>query len=77
MILEIGSVWRERDGQFTRYVVVERMNCGNIMDPRAQIRTCDEFGRPLAGSRSTLAKQSAFGRRYDFIRTTKTDGESA
>ena len=64
--LEIGSIWRERDARFNRFVRVERINCGDIMDPRAQIRTCDEFGRSGI-ARTTLAKHSAFGKRYNFI----------
>lgn len=60
-----GSIWRERDLRFTRFVRIEDVDCG---DGKVALRSCDEHGEPRAGAPRTRAKREALGKRYLFVR---------
>jgi hypothetical protein len=59
MAVEIGTVWRERDTRFERYVRVE----GNSSDGFVAIRRCRKDGTPEPGSRVTFANEKRFNGR--------------
>jgi hypothetical protein len=60
---EVGSVWRERDNRFERYVRVVGKAYGATADAYVPIQTCDATGKGLT-HRVTRAKLTAFGKRY-------------
>lgn len=60
MDVQVGSVWREVDKRFTRYVKVL-----SISGDKAEIENCDARGEPLRMEcRTTKAKLTRFGKAY-------------
>jgi hypothetical protein len=64
--LTVGSIWREADMRFSRYIKVVEIVGGTLN--RVMIQTvCADDGRPVTG-RTTSARADAFGKRYKFVR---------
>jgi hypothetical protein len=64
--ITVGSIWKESDKRFERFVRVMRTAPDAI-----QIRTCDESGAFKPGTRASQANPSRFGKAggYSFVRS--------
>lgn len=75
--VQIGSVWRENDKRFTRYVQVVSLGESKhpytrTTEPHAEITVCGENGVSAyagapAPARTTKARLSRFGRDYKLV----------
>lgn len=64
-LVRVGSVWRERDNRFERYVLVVAVPSPGYS--KVTIQSCGEGGETF-GARETKANISAFGKRYTLHR---------
>ena len=70
--VKIGSVWREIDKRFERYVKV----IGTDGPNRALIVGCASNGRTAQNPRTTTAKLARFGKAYKLVETAISPGET-
>ncbi len=65
----IGSVWKERDRRFERYIKVIEI----VQARWVRIRTCEADGSEPERTRRTLADMDAFGKRYKLVEDSPTE----
>lgn len=65
--VEVGQVYRERDGRFIRYVKVDSFTAKNG-EPAAWCLPCDLNGTLLRRGRGTRIKRENLQKRFELIR---------
>jgi hypothetical protein len=67
--VKVGSIWRENDKRFLRYVRVVSTNQSKNGNPAAAIVLCDENGNALG--RQTVALIKRFGTAYKLYKAAR------